>query len=76
LKENLTMLRLAVVFFVIALIAAFFGFGFVANYSYVGTNMAMAEGAGEWAKILSAVSLILAVLALLGHRFRRRVSSG
>jgi uncharacterized membrane protein YtjA (UPF0391 family) len=76
LKENLTMFRLTVVFFIIAVIAAFFGFGFVGNYSYVGTNMAMAESAGEWAKILSAIFLIFAVLAFLGHRFRRRPFSG
>jgi len=76
LKENLTMLRLTVVFFIIALITAFFGFGFVANYSYVGTNMAVAEAAGEWAKVLSAIFLSLAVLAFLGHRFRRQPFSG
>ena len=41
------MLLLTVVFFIIAVIAAVFGFGFVANYSYIGTNMAMAEAAGS-----------------------------
>ena len=70
------MLRLAVVFLVIALIAAFFGFGFVANYSYVGTHMVKAEAAGEWAKILSVIFLILALLSFLGHGFGRRSFSG
>ena len=70
------MLRLAVDFFVIALIAACFGFGFVANYSYVGRHMVMAEAAGEWWKILFVIFLILAMLSFLGHRFRRRPFSG
>ena len=60
LKENLIMLRLAVVFLVIALIAAFLGFGGVAALSWEG------------AKILFVVFLILAVLSFLGHGFRRR----
>jgi uncharacterized membrane protein YtjA (UPF0391 family) len=54
------MLRLAVVFLVIALVAAFLGFGGVANFSFEG------------AKILFIVFLILAVLSFLGHGFRRR----
>lgn len=54
------MLRLAVVFLVIALIAAFFGFGGVAALSWEG------------AKILFAVFLILAVLSFFGHGLRRR----
>ena len=54
------MLRLAVVFLVIALIAAFLGFGGVAALSWEG------------AKILFAVFLILAVLSFVGHGFRRR----
>jgi uncharacterized membrane protein YtjA (UPF0391 family) len=54
------MLRLAVVFLVIALIAAFLGFGGVASLSWAG------------AKILFVVFLILAVLSFLGHGFRRR----
>jgi len=58
-KETLTMLRLAVVFLVIALIAAFFGYGGVANYSYEG------------AKIFFFIFIILAVLSFLGGRFRR-----
>jgi len=60
LQENLTMLRLAVVFLVIALIAAFLGFGGVANMSWEG------------AKILFFVFIILAVLSFLGHGFRTR----
>ena len=45
---------------VIALIAAFLGFGGVAALSWEG------------AKILFVVFLILAVLSFLGHGFRRR----
>jgi uncharacterized membrane protein YtjA (UPF0391 family) len=52
------MLRLAVIFLVVALIAAFFGFGGVASYSWEG------------AKILFVVFLVLAVLSFLGHRRR------
>jgi uncharacterized membrane protein YtjA (UPF0391 family) len=54
------MLRLAVVFLVIALVAAFLGFGGVANFSFEG------------AKILFFVFLVLAVLSFLGHGFRRK----
>lgn len=54
------MLRLAVVFLVVALIAAFLGFGGVAAMSWEG------------AKILFFIFLILAVLSLLGHGYRRR----
>jgi uncharacterized membrane protein YtjA (UPF0391 family) len=60
LKENPTMLRLAILFLVIALIAAFFGFANVENYSWAG------------AKILFFVFIVLAVLSILGHGFRRR----
>lgn len=60
LKETLTMLRLAIVFLVIALIAAFLGFGSVANFSWEG------------AKILFVVFIILAVLSFVGHGYRRR----
>jgi uncharacterized membrane protein YtjA (UPF0391 family) len=59
-KENLIMLRLAVVFLVIALIAGFLGFGGVASLSWDG------------ARILFVVFLILAVLSFVGHGFRRR----
>jgi uncharacterized membrane protein YtjA (UPF0391 family) len=52
------MLRLAILFLVIALIAALFGFGWVAGTAY---------GA---AKILFFVFIVLAVLAFLGGALR------
>ncbi len=54
------MLRLAIVFLVIALIAAFLGFGGVAALSWQG------------AKVLFVVFIILAVLSFFGHGLRRR----
>ncbi len=51
------MLRLAILFLIIA---AFFGFPGVANYSWEG------------AKILFIVFLILAVLSFVGHGYRSR----
>lgn len=54
------MLRLAIIFLVIALIAAFLGYGGVANYSYEG------------AKIIFFIFLILAMLSFAGHGYRRR----
>jgi uncharacterized membrane protein YtjA (UPF0391 family) len=54
------MLRLAILFLVIALIAAVFGFGFVATEFMYG------------AKILFVVFIILAVLSFLFHGYRRR----
>jgi uncharacterized membrane protein YtjA (UPF0391 family) len=60
LKENLTMLRWAIAFLVIALIAAFLGFGGMA-------------GEFVWlAKILFFVFLIFAVLGFLAGGFRPR----
>jgi uncharacterized membrane protein YtjA (UPF0391 family) len=53
------MLRLALVFLVIALIAGFFGFGLMASLSF------------EAAKILFFVFIVLAVLAFLGGALRR-----
>lgn len=53
------MLRLAIVFLVVALLAALFGFGLVADMSY---------GA---AKILFFIFLILALLSFIGGAFRR-----
>lgn len=53
------MLRLAVFFLVIALIAAFLGYGGVANYSYEG------------ARIFFFIFIVLAVVSLLGGRFRK-----
>jgi uncharacterized membrane protein YtjA (UPF0391 family) len=54
------MLRLAIVFLAIALIAFVFGFGGIEHYSWEG------------AKILFIVFLILAVLSFVGHGYRRR----
>ena len=54
------MFRLAIVFLVIDLIAAFLGFGGVAALSWEG------------AKVLFVVFLILAVLSFVGHGLRRR----
>jgi uncharacterized membrane protein YtjA (UPF0391 family) len=54
----MSLLRLAVVFLVVALIAAFVGFGSVASLSWEG------------AKILFIIFLILAVLSFLGGRYR------
>jgi uncharacterized membrane protein YtjA (UPF0391 family) len=53
------MLRLAIVFLVIALIAALFGFGGVASYSWEG------------AKIIFFVFIVLAVLSFAGGAMRR-----
>jgi uncharacterized membrane protein YtjA (UPF0391 family) len=54
------MLRLAIVFLVIALIAAALGFAGVAAISWEG------------AKILFVVFLILAVLSFVGHGMRNK----
>jgi uncharacterized membrane protein YtjA (UPF0391 family) len=59
-QGELAMLRLAIVFLVIALIAAFLGFGGVAALSWEG------------AKIIFVIFLVLAVLSFLGHGFRSR----
>jgi uncharacterized membrane protein YtjA (UPF0391 family) len=56
------MLRLAIVFLVIALVAAFLGFGGVASLSWAG------------AKILFVIFLVLAVLSFLGDRYYGRRS--
>lgn len=58
------MLRLAIVFLVIALIAAFFGFAGVAALSWEG------------AKILAIVFLVLAVISFAAHGMRRRTFWG
>ena len=52
------MLRLALLFLVIALVAGFFGFGFVASLSF------------EAARLLFFVFIILAVLFILAGIFR------
>ncbi len=54
------MLRLAVLFLVIALISGFLGFGVVADYSWAA------------GRIVFFVFLVLAVLFFLGGSFRRR----
>jgi uncharacterized membrane protein YtjA (UPF0391 family) len=59
-----TMLRLAIAFLVLALIAAFLGFGVVAALSWEG------------AKILFYIFLVLAVLSFLGYGYGRRSFSG
>jgi len=48
------MLRLAIVFLIVALLAGLFGFGFVANISY------------DAARIFFFIFIVLAVLALIG----------
>jgi uncharacterized membrane protein YtjA (UPF0391 family) len=55
----MSLLRLAILFLVIALVAAFCGYGGVASYSFEG------------AKIVFFIFLILAVLAFVGHGRRR-----
>jgi uncharacterized membrane protein YtjA (UPF0391 family) len=55
------MLRLALLFLIIAVIAGFLGFGGVAYFSWEG------------AKILFFVFLVLAVISLLGGVFRRPI---
>jgi uncharacterized membrane protein YtjA (UPF0391 family) len=52
------MLRLAVTFLVIAIIAALFGFGFVAGMAY------------DAAKIFFFIFIVLAVLAFIGGALR------
>ncbi len=53
------MLRLAILFLVIALIAAFMGWGGVESLAWSG------------AKIMFAIFLILAVLSFVGYGYRR-----
>jgi uncharacterized membrane protein YtjA (UPF0391 family) len=54
------MLRLALAFLVIALIAAVFGFGLIANFSF------------DIAKLLFVVFLVLAVISFAAGAFRGR----
>ncbi len=54
------MLRFAILFLVIALISALFGFGLVAGMAY------------DAAKILFFVFLVLCVLSFIGNGFRAR----
>jgi uncharacterized membrane protein YtjA (UPF0391 family) len=53
------MLRLALLFLVIALVAAFLGFGGVANMSF------------EAARLLFGIFIVLAIIFALGGFFRR-----
>lgn len=53
------MLRLAIFFLVIALLAAFLGYGNAANFSYEG------------ARIFFFIFIVLAVLSFLGGTYRR-----
>ena len=53
------MLRWAILFLVIALVAALFGFGGIASMSY------------DAAKIIFFVFIVLAVISLIGGAFRR-----
>jgi uncharacterized membrane protein YtjA (UPF0391 family) len=55
----MTMLRLAVLLLVVALIAGFLGWGVASDFMWA-------------AKICFVVFLILAVLSFLGHGYRRR----
>ena len=59
-REEAHMLHYAVVFFVIALIAAVFGF------------TGIAAGAAEIAKILFVVFIVLAIVSFLVNMFRSR----
>jgi uncharacterized membrane protein YtjA (UPF0391 family) len=52
------MVRLAILFLVIALVAALFGFGLMADYSFAA------------AKVVFFVFLVLAVLSFLGGAIR------
>lgn len=54
------MLRLAIVFLIVAMIAALFGFGLIADFSY------------DAAKILFFVFLVLAVVSFVADAFRGR----
>jgi len=58
-KGTMTMLRLAVLLLVIALIAGVFGWGVANEFMYA-------------AKICFFVFLILAVLSFFGHGYKRR----
>jgi uncharacterized membrane protein YtjA (UPF0391 family) len=56
------MLRLALVFLIIALIASLFSFGIIANFAF------------DAAKILFFLFLILAVVAFIADAFRGRAT--
>jgi uncharacterized membrane protein YtjA (UPF0391 family) len=52
------MLRLAIVFLIVALVAALFGFGLIADFSF------------DAAKLLFFVFLVLAVISFIADAFR------
>jgi len=54
------MLRLALAFFLVAIVAALFGFGLIANFTF------------DAARILFFVFLVLAVISLITGAFRGR----
>lgn len=54
------MLRLAIVFIILALLAAFLGFGGVPSYSWAG------------AQILAVLFLVLSVMSYLGSAYYQR----
>jgi len=54
------MLRLAIVFLIVAMIAALFGFGLIADFSF------------DAAKIMFFVFLVLAVVSFIADAFRGR----
>lgn len=54
------MLRLAIVFLIVALVAALFGFGLIPDYSF------------DAAKIMFFVFLVLAVVSFIADAFRGR----
>lgn len=54
------MLRLAIIFFIVAVVAAVFGFG------------GIAVGAAAFAKIFFYIFVVLFIISLLGHLMRGR----
>lgn len=54
------MLRMAIVFLIVAMVAALFGFGLIADFTF------------EAAKILFFLFLVLAVIAFIADAFRGR----
>ena len=54
------MLRLAIVFLIVALVAALFGFGLIADFTF------------DAAKIMFFVFLVLAVVSFIADAFRGR----
>ena len=61
------MVRFAIVFLVVALIAACIGLEGVAGYSWKGAKILW-----EGTQILLVICLVLVMVSFLGHRFGRR----